>query len=134
MSESHNIFTGKSDFYARYRPGYPVDLTKYLSSSLGFKPGCTVADIGSGTGIMSKYILDLGCRVFCVEPNDDMRRMSEKYLEGYSECTIVNGKDEDTTLPANSMDSIIVAQAFHWFDLEKFRSECSGSSVFPPAD
>lgn len=117
-------FTRKADLYAKYRPGYPQEFINYLCNNVGLGSNSNVADIGSGTGILSKQLLDAGCRVFCVEPNDNMRQIAENNLKGYSKFLSVNGKDENSTLEKGSIDFITVAQAFHWFDLEKFRLEC----------
>jgi len=35
--------------------------------------GSVIADIGSGTGILTKLLLEKKLTVFAIEPNDDMR-------------------------------------------------------------
>lgn len=51
---NETIFNGVADIYDKYRPSYPPELFTYLSSSLDITPYTTIADIGSGTGILSK--------------------------------------------------------------------------------
>lgn len=53
-----------------------------------------------------------------------MRAMSEKFLSEYSVFYSINGTDTHTSLADNSVDVVTVAQAFHWFDVDKFKIEC----------
>lgn len=117
-------FTGKASAYEKYRPAYPEEFIDYLYSQAGFKKESVIADIGSGTGILSGQLLERGNRVLCVEPNADMRQKAEKNLSGYSNFSSVDGTDENTGLNDNSVDFITVAQAFHWFNTVGFRKEC----------
>jgi len=117
-------FTGKADIYKKYRPSYSKELMDYLYSQVGFGQDSTVADIGSGTGIFSRLLLEKGSKVYCVEPNEDMRMTAEKDLLGFENFISVNGNDKNTGLPDKSIDFITAAQAFHWFDRQAFKSEC----------
>ncbi|WP_144510114.1 class I SAM-dependent methyltransferase [Bacillus sp. FJAT-22090] len=117
-------FNDKASIYAKARPGYASELVSLLSE-IGLGKDAVVADIGSGTGIFSKILLENECTVYGVEPNKDMRRESEKNLALFSNFQAVNGTAENTMLSEKSVDFITVAQAFHWFDTEKFKLECS---------
>ena len=59
-----------------------------------------------------------------MEPNEDMRREAERALSGFTGFIPVDAPAEDTGLSAHSVDFITVAQAFHWFDADRFREEC----------
>ena len=83
-----------------------------------------IADIGSGTGILTRQLLEKGNRIYAVEPNADMRMTAEENLKAYPGFISVNGIDERTALACNSIDFITVAQAFHWFDRCGFQKEC----------
>ena len=109
--------------YAAYRPGYPPELIAFLRGELGLGPGSVVADVGSGTGILSELFLREGCRVFAVEPNAAMREAAEAALGGDANFTSVAGTAEATTLGDASVDFAAAAQAFHWFDAESARAE-----------
>lgn len=114
-------FTDRVDNYVRYRPGYPQAVVDYLHAELGVaaEAGATaavVADIGSGTGILTRLLLDNGHTVFAVEPNDAMRAAAEAALGGRPGFHSVNGTAEATTLPDGSVDLVTAGQAFHWFD------------------
>ena len=117
-------FSGKAEIYKKYRPSYPKELFDYLYSDIGFTENSVVADIGAGTGIFSRLLLERGSKVYAVEPNNDMRQTAEKDLSGYKNFISVNGNDKNTGLENSSVDFITVAQAFHWFDRQLFQKEC----------
>lgn len=116
---NENKFTGKAALYAKYRPSYPNELVNWLSENTNAE---TVADIGAGTGIFTKCLLEKNWEVTAVEPNDDM--LSELTQTVGNNVKIVKASAENTYLEANSFDLITVAQAFHWFDKEIFKKEC----------
>jgi ubiquinone/menaquinone biosynthesis C-methylase UbiE len=94
-----------------------------LANACDLSPASTIADIGSGTGILSKLFLDNGNIVFAVEPNQEMRTAAESLLANYPNLKSVLGQAEQTTLGDRSIDIITVGQAFHWFDRGKAKSE-----------
>lgn len=101
--------------YTMYRPSYPEAVIEYLNKNIGLK-NKIVADIGAGTGILTKLVLNNGNKVFAIEPNDKMRNASIDYLKGYSNINFLSSTAENTCLPSDSVDVIFVAQAFHWFN------------------
>jgi SAM-dependent methyltransferase len=94
-----------------------------LRIKCGLAATATVADIGSGTGILTELLLETGAQVFAVEPNKEMREAAERILSDYGRFRSVNGTAEATTLPQASVDLITASQAFHWFDVQKARRE-----------
>jgi ubiquinone/menaquinone biosynthesis C-methylase UbiE len=122
--KSTDKFTDKAEVYAKYRPSYPLEYIEYLVSDAGLNEDCIIADIGSGTGILSRQLLERGFTVIGVEPNDDMRTVAEQTLKTYSRFISIEATAENTTINDNSLDIVTVAQAFHWFDLKQFRLEC----------
>ncbi|GAC1455807.1 MAG: class I SAM-dependent methyltransferase [Steroidobacteraceae bacterium] len=123
MSSSCERFTSRADAYARHRPGYPAAAVTLLQQRCGLSAQAVVADIGSGTGILTALLLASGARVFGVEPNGAMRAVAETALAGAPRFRSVNGTAEDTTLAAGSVDLLVAGQAFHWFDAPKARRE-----------
>ena len=116
-------FSSRVDDYIKYRPHYPVGIIDLLADQCGLTPESVIADIGSGTGILTRPFLDNGNPVVGVEPNREMREAAEQQLAGYARFTSVDGTSEATRLPARSMDFILAGQAFHWFDQSKSRAE-----------
>lgn len=121
---NENIFDGIGEIYAKYRPSYPQTLIKYLCSEIGVNRYSTIADIGSGTGILTHQLLKECSKVYAVEPNNDMRKVAEKNLGKKPGFISINGTAENTTLEKESVDYITAAQSFHWFDRWSFKQEC----------
>jgi ubiquinone/menaquinone biosynthesis C-methylase UbiE len=82
-----------------------------------------VADVGSGTGILSALLLESGARVLGVEPNTAMRAAAQRTLGGHPRFESIAGTAEATGLAAASVDLVTAGQAFHWFDAERARVE-----------
>ncbi len=118
-------FSNRAAYYAKYRPRYPAPMLKFMEEDLGLSQVSIIADIGSGTGILSELFLTHGNTVFAVEPNEEMRKIAEGHLSGHPGFTSVNGTAEETTLTAESVDFVTAAQAFHWFDPVQTRTEFS---------
>jgi SAM-dependent methyltransferase len=124
MQEDHTRrFSDRVDYYVRYRPRYPRELLEFFVSDLGLRRDHLVADIGSGTGFLAELFLSNGNMVFGVEPNGEMREAAEELLRGYPLFRSVDGTAEATGLGDRSIDFITIAQAFHWFDLDRARRE-----------
>jgi SAM-dependent methyltransferase len=82
-----------------------------------------VADIGTGTGILTEMLLQHGNPVFAVEPNREMREAAEHQLRHHPGFHSIDARAEATTLPAASIDLITASQAFHWFKPDEARQE-----------
>lgn len=117
-------FGKRVENYVKYRPSYPVPAIDLLIEKCSLKPESKIADIGSGTGIFTRLLLDQGFRVYGVEPGDDMRAIAERDFADNPNFTSVPNKAEATGLDPNSIDLVTVAQAFHWMDIPTFRTEC----------
>lgn len=118
-------FSDRAEDYERGRPTYPPAVVDLLQERVQLAPGWTVADIGSGTGISSEIFLDRACHVQAVEPNAEMRLIAERRLGGRAGFRSRAGAAERTGLPAESVDLVVAAQAFHWFDPIAAREESS---------
>lgn len=119
---SSDRFLGRVESYARHRPGYPTAALDLLQARCGLRPGATVIDLGSGTGILSALLLRRGARVFGIEPNEEMRQYCERALGGmafHSE----SGTADDTHMPDGVGDLLVAGQSFHWFDPQRTRAE-----------
>lgn len=123
MTDPTKRFSSRVENYVKYRPGYPPDVLGLLRDKCGLTSAATVADVGSGTGILTDLLLQHGNKVFAVEPNRDMRAAAELRLSGHANFTSVAGTAEATTLPDHSVELITAGQAFHWFDRARTRRE-----------
>lgn len=116
-------FSNKVEDYTKYRPAYPVEFMEYLENEAGVAKNTIVADIGAGTGILTRLLAGKANKVYAVEPNLNMRTACEKHCTGLENVIAMDGSAEDTGLAAGSVDFITAAQSFHWFDREKAKLE-----------
>lgn len=116
-------FSNRVENYLKYRPGYPHEIIDLLKSECGLTAASVIADLGSGTGLLSELFLKEGNTVSCVEPNAGMRAAGENILMKYPNFISINATAENTTLPDHWIDFVIAGQAFHWFDREQARKE-----------
>ncbi len=116
-------FSNRAANYVRYRPDYPREIMPFLAKNCGLTKDSIIADVGCGPGISSRMFLENGNCVIGVEPNDAMRSSAIEQLSGFHNFKVINGVSDATTLPDASVDLIIAAQAFHWFDPVTTRAE-----------
>jgi SAM-dependent methyltransferase len=116
-------FSSRVENYIKFRPGYPPRVIDALRTHCGLRADSIIADVGSGTGILSEMFLKNGNPVCGIEPNAEMRTAGERLLAEYANFTSVPGSAEATALPDASVDFIVAGQAFHWFNRERTRPE-----------
>ncbi|MBS0662733.1 MAG: class I SAM-dependent methyltransferase [Verrucomicrobia bacterium] len=108
-------FTGFAGHYDRCRPGPPEDLAQLAAHATGQVRPRLVVDLGSGTGLSTRYWAPRADRVVGVEPTADMRQQARagttaanvEYSEGFS---------HRTGLPDHAADVVCCMQALHWME------------------
>ena len=120
--DSKEKFTSKVSDYVKYRPDYPSAFVNYLFNDVEVSRS-VVADIGAGTGILTKLLASKVKKIYAVEPNFNMRSACEAYCDEFENFVAVDGSAESTTLFDKSVDFITVGQAFHWFDRHRAKIE-----------
>jgi ubiquinone/menaquinone biosynthesis C-methylase UbiE len=118
-----NVFSSKAEIYAKYRWSYAPDAIQEIVDVTRADQRTIIADIGAGTGILTKEFIGKVKQIYAIEPNPEMRAILQKEMEKYPSCTILGTQAEETKLESNSIDVITAAQAVHWFDPEKARAE-----------
>ncbi len=103
-------FERGSDHYRRGRPSYHPDLVARFASSFGDGP---VVEIGAGTGIFTSQLLAAGIDVVAVEPVESMRAA---LLADHPDLDVRSGTAERLPVDTDACATVVVAQAFHWFD------------------
>jgi SAM-dependent methyltransferase len=106
-------FTAGADAYERGRPSYPPEAITLLSAELELGPGRRVLDLGAGTGKMTALLVATGADVVAVEPVAAMR---ERLMARLPTVQTLDGTAEVIPLPDGSVDAVVVAQSFHWFE------------------
>jgi SAM-dependent methyltransferase len=119
ISDPTKRFTDRVDNYVKYRPTYPDEVIAYLQQKCKLDSHSVIADVGAGTGIFTGLLLNKGYKVYAVEPNETMLQAAIDQYADNPKLIPVNGTAEATTLQHNSIDLIVCAQAFHWFDEER---------------
>ena len=104
-------FGSVADAYDRGRPAYPAEAIGWLTGG----EAKVVLELGAGTGKLTRQLVDAGHAVFATDPDE---AMLEVLRERVPEVSARTATAED--IPANdrSVDVVVVAQAFHWFDHE----------------
>lgn len=120
---AHRAFSTKAEKYARYRWSYAPEAVDAFCQAAGLGAQSSAADLGAGTGILTRQLAGRVGHVFGVEPNPEMLREAQKHLTGLPNCTLLAASAEMTGLPAGSVDAITVAEAAHWFDFIPARNE-----------
>lgn len=118
-------FNDKAEKYEKYRPSYPKESLEIIQEQchLALNNNIFIADIGSGTGKFTELLLEKDCNVYAIEPNDNMREIAEAKFIDNPNYNSINSNAENTGLDDNSVDLITVAQALHYFDIEKAKDE-----------
>lgn len=103
------VFGSFAAEYDRRRPGYPDAAVSWLIPS-----GAThVADVGAGTGKLTSSLLARGLQVTAVEPDAEMLAvLTDRWPAARAEQSDASR----LPLPDGSVDAVLVAQAWHWFD------------------
>jgi SAM-dependent methyltransferase len=122
--KSTERFSNRVGHYLRSRPGYPAELVTWLMAACALQAGDAVADIGCGTGLFARELLQHGLIVRGVEPNAPMRQAGERYLAEFgASFSSHDGTAEATGLAGASVRLVTAAQAFHWFRPAPARAE-----------
>jgi len=109
-------FSNRVDDYRKFRPHYPGAIVETVKEICGLNGRSVVADIGSGTGIMTELLAPYCSKIYAVEPNKEMRAAADEALQSNPHFSSIDGAAEATGLEDGTIDIIVSAQAFHWFD------------------
>jgi SAM-dependent methyltransferase len=88
------------------RPSWPPEVV----ASVGLPRDADVADLGAGTGKLTRVLLEQFDRVIAIEPLDGMRALIA------AEAQALPGTAEAIPLPDGSLDGVFCGESFHWFD------------------
>lgn len=110
-----SYFTGLAAGYDQHRPGYALGAIDAMLA--GLEAPVQAASIGCGTGICCRLLAARGAHVIGIDPNEDMLAEARRQTESDSgDVDYRRGTGEDSGLPPASLDLVVCAQSFHWFD------------------
>ncbi len=112
-------FSDPGDYEAA-RPSYPPDAVAWLVERLGIRAGSRVCDLAAGTGKLTRLLVPTGAGLVAVEPVPGMRATFRELL---SDVPVIAGTAEALPLRAGSLDTLVAAQAWHWFDHDRAIAE-----------
>jgi SAM-dependent methyltransferase len=112
-----SAFGSQAENYERARPGWPAEAIADLIERFGAH---TVLDLAAGTGKLTRLLVQHADEVVAVEPVDGMRAVLEQQAPG---ARILAGTAEAIPLDDESVDAVFVAEALHWFDLDRAPAE-----------
>ena len=106
-------FGSQAAAYERGRPSYPPDAVDWLLAPTGDWGARDVLDLGAGTGKLTTRLAERGLAVTAVDP---IAEMLDVLRDALPETPALLGTAEHIPLPDDSVDAVLVAQAWHWFD------------------
>jgi len=121
--DTKTVFSTKAERYAKFRWDYAASAIESIINITQMAINSTIADIGAGTGILTKYFVAKAQKIYAIEPNIELRQILTRELGAFPSISVMAACAEATKLPDNSVDVITVAQAIHWFDPEPARQE-----------
>jgi SAM-dependent methyltransferase len=105
-------FGSIAEDYDGLRPQAPQQAVDWL-----VPPGCEVAvDVGAGTGLFTRTLVEKAAHVIAVEPDARMRKVLAARSPG---VRVVEGSGESIPLPDAAADAVFVSSAWHWMDPER---------------
>ncbi len=107
-------FSGFADLYDAVRPVPPPVLAEVITAYAGGRPALAV-DLGSGTGLSTRWAATWSADVVGVEPNADMRGLAAN-VPGRASIRYVEGLSSSTGLPDGCADVVLAVQALHWME------------------
>jgi SAM-dependent methyltransferase len=118
----HPLVRGFTDAgnYDRARPRYGADVVATLIEALGLAPGSPVLELGAGTGQLSEALLQAGLELTAIEPLPETRALLARTI---GEQHVLAGVAEDIPLREQSVDAVLAADSFHWFDQSRAMPE-----------
>jgi SAM-dependent methyltransferase len=113
-------FGSQAAAYERGRPSYPPSAVDWLLSPTAGAPVHDVLDLGAGTGKLTSRLVERGLNVVAVDPIPELLDVLRTTLP---DTPALLGTAEHIPLPDNSLDAVLVAQAWHWFNPERAVAE-----------
>jgi SAM-dependent methyltransferase len=113
-------FGSQAAAYERGRPSYPPEAVNWLLAPEAGSPVRDVLDLGAGTGKLTSRLVERDLNVVAVDPITELLDVLRTTLP---DTPALLGTAEQIPLPDKSVDAVLVAQAWHWFDPQRAVAE-----------
>ncbi len=113
----HDHFSGVAERYADFRPHYPAALFEYLATLV--PRNSVVWDCACGNGQATVDLAGRFHRVIATDASREQIASAKPHLNAEYRVAVA----EQSGLAEKTVDLITVAQALHWFDLDRFYAE-----------
>jgi SAM-dependent methyltransferase len=113
-------FARAAGAYERGRATFPAAAVAAILAETGAAPGGALLELGTGTGKLTRSLTGSGARVIALEPVAEMRALLGETAPG---AETLAGVAEQIPLADGSVDAVVAAQAYHWFDPEAATAE-----------
>ncbi|MFF7683575.1 class I SAM-dependent methyltransferase [Microbacterium sp. NPDC007973] len=115
-SEKSTSFGQAASAYESGRPGYPAEAVAWLLAPVREEGrALRVADVGAGTGKLTRAVVELGADVVAIDPDADMLAALRSSVHGVPTFA---GTAERLPLPDAGLDAVVMGQAWHWVDVD----------------
>jgi SAM-dependent methyltransferase len=121
LNDTHQVYSSKAEAYARYRWDYAPAALDWLWQIIQLNGAGAAADVGAGSGILTRHLASRFRRVCALEPNAEMRALAARDLP--PGCLTVGAAAEALPLPDACLNLLAAGQAVHWFQPAAARAE-----------
>jgi len=112
MLRHASSFGSVADAYERGRPSFPREAAMWLVG----QEAATVLELGAGTGKLTRELVALGHDVHATDPDPAMLKVLSRNLP---DTRVSEAGAEEIPVPDRSVDVVVAAQCYHWFDLDR---------------
>lgn len=117
-AEGRGLFGANPSGYDAARPEYPAWIYRRLTQIGALRPGCAALEIGAGTGLATRRLLQHGADpLTIIEPDPRFGPMLEALAHtSGADCRLLQHSFEAADLARAQFDLVVAATAFHWID------------------
>lgn len=111
-AELSTSFGRRAATYERGRPDYPAEAVEWMLEPVA-GGRLRVADVGAGTGKLTRALVARGAQTVAVDPDPGMLSALRDAVPG---IPTLEGTAERLPLGDASLDAVVLGQAWHWVD------------------
>ena len=84
--DTKTVYSTKAEKYAKYRWDYAPQAIQAMVEITQMSSKWTLADLGAGTGILTRHFIDKVEKIYAIEPNVEMMQILTRELHITEEC------------------------------------------------